>query len=48
MPVFRLQDLIDMYKKQMVLHGVPAAETETIDATRFKGEILELVPGLCE
>ena len=47
-PAFRLKDLTDMYKKQMVLHGAPAKETETVHATRFKGEILELVPGVCE
>ena len=37
-----------MYKKEMVLHGASAKEAGTVNLTLFKGEILELVPGLCE
>lgn len=48
MSVLRLKDLTDMYKKEMVLHGASAKEAETVNLTLFKGEILELVPGLCE
>lgn len=47
-PVFRLKDLTEIYKKQVVLHGASAKETETVHATRFKGEILKPVPCLCE
>ena len=45
-PVFRLKDLTDMYKNQMLPHGASVEETETVQVTHFKREILELVPGL--
>ena len=32
----------------MVLRARSAEESVTVQATRFKGEILKLVPGLCE
>ena len=47
-PVFQFKDLTELYKKQMILHGVATKDTKYIHSTRLKNQILENVPCLCE
>ena len=50
MPVFRLQDLTSIYKKQMLKHGALEKDAKRVHSTRMRllKQLLEHVPGLCE
>ena len=45
-PVFRLKDLTDLYKKRIILHGASSEEPLSVHATRFQMQILEAEPSL--
>ena len=47
-PVFRLQDLMSMYKNQMLKYVALQKDAERVHSTRLKLKLLEHVPGLCE
>ena len=47
-PVFRLQDLTSICKKQMLKYGALQKDAEWVHSTRLKLSLLEHVPGLCE
>ena len=47
-PVFQLENLTDLYKKQMILHGAATKDTKYVHTTRLKNQMLENVPCLYE
>ena len=47
-PLFQLKYLVELYKKQLILHRAVTKDTKYVYATPLKTQILENVPCLCK